>query len=62
MVTPNQKRVAVAHLVAEFGVSKPSVSGGQPTPQQSRPIEIIDRELRRLNLGHFNLSRFSHRE
>jgi hypothetical protein len=33
MVTPNQKRVAVAHLVAEFGVSKPSVPGGQPTPQ-----------------------------
>ena len=26
MVTPNQKRVAVAHLVAEFGVSQPSVS------------------------------------
>jgi hypothetical protein len=34
MVTPNQMRVAVDHLVAEFGVfAAPSVLGGQPTPQ-----------------------------
>ena len=30
---PNKKRVTVAHLVTEFGVSKPNVPGGESTPQ-----------------------------
>ena len=38
MVTPNQQRVAFAQLVAEFGVSKPSVPGGQPTLHHPAPL------------------------